>query len=69
MKFTCDGLRPGKVRIDDCHQPDGCTLLRQLVVHAGVVASEDACADDRDGNDVVSTQWLLVGRPVAASLI
>ncbi len=48
------GVGSRHIRIHHAHQADRFALLRQLVIDAGVVASEGAHADHRDVNKVVS---------------
>lgn len=65
-KFVRDRVRPLSIRIDDSHQPYWRAFLRKLVVDAGMVASEDAHADDGDTSEVLSGQlsvlsWLVAG--------
>ena len=49
-KFAGDGICAGGVGIDDAEKADGLALLFEFFVDAGVVASEDACPDDGDGD-------------------
>jgi hypothetical protein len=55
-KFAGNRVRPGQVCIHDSHKSDGFALLRQLVIDAGMVASEVTCANYRYVNEVVSRQ-------------
>ena len=50
------GVGAVEVGIDDADQPHGFAQLLELFVDAGVVASEDAYADDGHGNRIVSLQ-------------
>jgi len=45
-----------QIRVDDSHQADGLALLRQLVIDAGVVASERTHADHGYVDEVVGCQ-------------
>ena len=55
-EFAGDGVGARQVWIDHPHQADGFALLRQLVIDAGMVASEGAHADHGYVNDVVGSQ-------------
>jgi hypothetical protein len=61
-EFPGGGVGSGQVRIDDPHQADRFALLCQLVIDAGVVASEGANADYGYVNDVVSSQVRALGK-------
>jgi hypothetical protein len=57
-EFAGDGVGSSRVGIDDAHQADRSSLLRKLVIDAGVVVSKCACAhhgyvDDVVGNELV----------------
>ena len=52
--FAGDSVGTGHVRIHDAHQPYGLPLLGQLVIDAGVVASEGAHAHHGNVYEVVS---------------
>ena len=52
-----EGIGASRFSVHDRGQLDRLTLLRELVVNAGMVASEGAHADDGDVNWVVSGQW------------
>jgi hypothetical protein len=53
IEFAGNGVGTRGVGIDHAYQPDGVIQLRELVVDAGVIASESADADDRDLNEIV----------------
>jgi hypothetical protein len=46
-------IGPIQVGIDHAYKPDRFTLLFELFVNAGMVASEDACAYDCYGNRIL----------------
>ena len=52
-EFAGDGVGARHVGIHHAHQADRLALLRQLVIDAGVVASEGAHADHGDVDEVV----------------
>ncbi len=52
-EFAGDSVGAGHVGIHNPHQADRFALLRQLVIDAGVVASEGAHADHSHVNNVV----------------
>ena len=56
-EFAGDGVGAGHVRIHHAHQADRFPLLRQLVIDAGVVASEGAHADHSHVNKVVGQSF------------
>jgi len=43
-----------RVGMDNTYQTDGCTLLRQLVIDAGMIAAKSARADNCDVYEAVS---------------
>ena len=49
---------PRQVRIDHSDQPNRLALLRQLVINAGVIASESAHANHRDVNEFVGAGFI-----------
>ena len=52
-EFPGDSVGPGDVGVHHAHQADGFAPLRQLVIDAGVVASEGTYTDDRDVDKVL----------------
>jgi len=55
-EFPGNAVRPRRVCVDNSHQADGLALLGQLVINAGVIASEGAHANHGHVNEVVSAQ-------------
>ncbi len=58
-KFAGNGVGSLGIGVNDSHQPNCFALLRELVIDAGVVASEGAHADNRHVNEVVGCQFRL----------
>ena len=59
-EFAGDGVGSGRIGIDDAHQADWFSLLRQLVIDAGVVVSKGAHANHGYVDDVVCRNSELV---------
>ena len=55
-EFAGDGVGSSRVGIDDAHQADRLSLLRQLVIDAGVVVSKCAHANHGYVDDVVGNE-------------
>jgi hypothetical protein len=55
-EFAGDDVGSSRVGIDDAHQADRFSLLRQLVIDAGVVVSKCACANHGYVDDVVGNE-------------
>jgi hypothetical protein len=55
-EFAGDGIGSSRVGIDDAHQADRFSLLRQLVVDAGMVVSKCAHANHGYVDDVVGNK-------------
>ena len=55
-KLACHSIGTVKIGIDDAHQPNGFALLLEFSIDSGVVASEDAHTNYRDGDRIVSLQ-------------
>jgi len=64
-KFSGNRIRLRRVGVHDSHQPDGFPLLRELMIDAGVVASEGAHANYGYVNEVVSCQIPVLNEPAA----
>src|ERR1017187_5427501 len=53
-EFAGNSVGTRNIRIDNTYQADRFTLLRQLVIDAGVVTSKSAHADHRNVDGIVS---------------
>jgi hypothetical protein len=60
-EFAGGGISAQQVGIDHADQADGLACLFQLLVDAGVIASERACADYGDIDDAVGIQGRFSG--------
>jgi hypothetical protein len=58
-EFPGDGVGAGRIGIDDAYQADWFSLLRQLVIDAGVVVSKGAHANHGYVDDVVCNELFL----------
>ena len=55
-EFAGNGVGSSRVGIDDAHQADRFSLLRQLVIDAGMVVSEGAHANHGYVDEVVGNE-------------
>ena len=60
VEFFRDRIRAAEIWVNHANQPDRLALLRKLVVYAGVVASENADANNCYCGDVRGRQMILL---------
>lgn len=53
VEFASDRVGTADVGVDHAEQPNGLALFFQFFIDPGMIASEDARADDRDGDRIL----------------